>query len=368
MQIMAFPTARRLAAAMARMHNGAEASKGTWAGALTEMGPGNVGGALGGHRALNFDAAAAGGAPAPATPQDAASASPSMPVLVLPGPSAKDLPGDAGPSGAAYSPLKPPQPPSSALGGVVLQGGCVTAVRQGAAACGRSCDPAAAAAASFSASPGVEHAQPPAHVPHQQQPPSARGSTARAAAALAAKGEPAKDGQADRKTIGLAAGMRPLRCAWRVRLSECVDATPIIVAQPRMHGRRGYLHPTSNPTRVPEKDPGWGCYALGCSHGGDVVCVEGTGGALVWRARLPGRADAGLAVTADMQARSKERAFACNVACEQRRHPIAVDCCQMRFMLCKICLAVHSTCLTYAFRRKRSLSLPWQCCQVSLLV
>jgi hypothetical protein len=44
-------------------------------------------------------------------------------------------------------------------------------------------------------------------------------------------------------------------------------------------------------------------YAFACSHGGDVVCVEGKSGSLIWRTLLDGRANVGLALTGDLQAR-----------------------------------------------------------------
>lgn len=335
-QILAFPTARHLAAALTRMHKGAEALKGTESGAAAGVGPtaarvGDVDVDLGGQKVMNSDAAAAGRPPVPGASQGAAAAPSSMPLLMLPGRSARDLAEAAQESGAhaAFSALQPAPPPVPALGSVVLQGGGVTLVRQGTAACVHPCTLAPAAAASIPASPGAEHAQPPAHELAPQQP-NPRGSPAHAAAALAAKGEPAKHGQADRTPgSGSKAGMQPLRCAWRVRLSECVDAAPVIIAQLRLHGGPGHLTPASKPTRVPEAGPGWGCYALACSHGGDVVCVEGTQGALVWRATLPGRADAGLAVTADMQACVGEHACASGVAGTQRCQLPAGGCCRM---------------------------------------
>ena len=306
-QIMAIPTARRLAAALARTHDGAEAPRGTEPGAAAGGGPSaahlrNMVGDLGSHQALSSGAAAGGRPPVPGAPQCAAAAPASTPLLVLPGGSPGDLAGAAHPSGAHAAHVAPQPPPSPVpeLGGVVLQGGGVTMVRQGTAACGRSCATAAAAAGPVPALPGLEHVQPPAHVPAPQQP---RGSPAHAAAAFAAKAEPARDGQADSTPeSGSEAGTQPLRCVWRVRLSECVDVAPVIIAQPRLNRLPGHQVPISDPTRVPGEGPGWGCYALACSHGGDVVCVEARRGLLVWRTTLPGRADAGLAVTADMQA------------------------------------------------------------------
>ena len=42
-------------------------------------------------------------------------------------------------------------------------------------------------------------------------------------------------------------------------------------------------------------------YAFGCSHGGDVVCVDGASGQPVWRTRLEDRANTGMALTGDLQ-------------------------------------------------------------------
>jgi len=42
-------------------------------------------------------------------------------------------------------------------------------------------------------------------------------------------------------------------------------------------------------------------WVFACSHGGDVVCVEGQSGRAVWRTTLPARAEAGLTITSDCQ-------------------------------------------------------------------
>ena len=42
-------------------------------------------------------------------------------------------------------------------------------------------------------------------------------------------------------------------------------------------------------------------WAFACSHGGEAACVDGAAGLPVWRARLPGRCDLGLAVTHDLR-------------------------------------------------------------------
>ena len=42
-------------------------------------------------------------------------------------------------------------------------------------------------------------------------------------------------------------------------------------------------------------------FAFGCSHGREVVCVDGHTGAEVWRTLVTGRADIGMALTADLK-------------------------------------------------------------------
>ena len=50
---------------------------------------------------------------------------------------------------------------------------------------------------------------------------------------------------------------------------------------------------------------GAGCrwWAFACSHGGDVVCVEGAAGSVLWRTALDGRCEAGLVVLPDLRCR-----------------------------------------------------------------
>jgi hypothetical protein len=43
------------------------------------------------------------------------------------------------------------------------------------------------------------------------------------------------------------------------------------------------------------------CFAFACSHGGDVVCIEGSTGRLIWTSIIQGRAESGLTLTADLQ-------------------------------------------------------------------
>ena len=57
------------------------------------------------------------------------------------------------------------------------------------------------------------------------------------------------------------------------------------------------LCPNLSPHALAE--PVW--WALSCSHGGDVVCVDGGTGRVAWRACLPGRCEAGLTVTSDLR-------------------------------------------------------------------
>lgn len=44
------------------------------------------------------------------------------------------------------------------------------------------------------------------------------------------------------------------------------------------------------------------CFVFACSHGGDVVCLDGSTGARVWEACLPGHLDAGPALSQDLKA------------------------------------------------------------------
>lgn len=76
-----------------------------------------------------------------------------------------------------------------------------------------------------------------------------------------------------------------MTCRWRVPLRDCVDATPAVVAT----------------AAALAGDPHGAWWAFGCSHGGEVVCIEGVTGNVVWRAELSGRCDAGLAVTHDLR-------------------------------------------------------------------
>lgn len=42
-------------------------------------------------------------------------------------------------------------------------------------------------------------------------------------------------------------------------------------------------------------------FAFACSHGGDVVCVEGETGRLIWTTAINGRAESGLTLTGDLK-------------------------------------------------------------------
>jgi hypothetical protein len=50
-----------------------------------------------------------------------------------------------------------------------------------------------------------------------------------------------------------------------------------------------------------EVGAGFSWWAFACSHGGDVVCVEGAGGRVRWRTALKGRCEAGLSVLPDLR-------------------------------------------------------------------
>lgn len=189
-------------------------------------------------------------------------------------------------------PDMPPPPPDPALGGVVLTGGGVSAVGIGKgfhAHVSSKPDPVSATLSLAPLGTGAE-----------QQPNTHAAESAHLLLPAGCPG-PAAGAQGAPMPQTLEQGPLLLRCAWRQRLRECVDAAPVVVAQPC--AAQGVVGKplTQNPS-MSAGLPGWRWYALACSHGGDVVCIEGRTGARVWGARLPGRADIGLAVLADLQA------------------------------------------------------------------
>lgn len=66
-----------------------------------------------------------------------------------------------------------------------------------------------------------------------------------------------------------------LQLAWRARMLQCVDAAPVLEAQPQA-----------------------GCSPriFACSHGGDVCCYDASSGQQLWQTQLPDCTDAGLAL------------------------------------------------------------------------
>lgn len=42
-------------------------------------------------------------------------------------------------------------------------------------------------------------------------------------------------------------------------------------------------------------------YAFGCSHGGDIVCLDGETGAKIWETSVLGRAESGLVLSANLK-------------------------------------------------------------------
>ncbi|KAK9909180.1 hypothetical protein WJX75_008334 [Coccomyxa subellipsoidea] len=88
---------------------------------------------------------------------------------------------------------------------------------------------------------------------------------------------------------------------WRVNMYECVDASPVILIQPVSE---------ATDEQSSQQDSGRNCqpaknslrwYVLGCSHSGDVVCVDGRSGTTIWRAHTNERAESGLTLTGDLQ-------------------------------------------------------------------
>ena len=119
----------------------------------------------------------------------------------------------------------------------------------------------------------------------------------------------------------------PLKCCWRLKLQECVDASPVVlitgytsqssgklvqqveeVQQQQVQGpveliekqqlRQSVSCTESQQQQQQQQESEW---VFACSHGGDVVCVDGHSGRAVWRRVLPARAEAGLTITSDCQ-------------------------------------------------------------------
>ena len=126
--------------------------------------------------------------------------------------------------------------------------------------------------------------------------------------------EPANQGDAGsmERTVG-GSSAASLQCRWRVKLEGCVDASSVLLIQPnlprpgaRQQGEAGAAAASAQASEGGAEVQWW---AFACSHGGEVVCADGSCGEAVWRAQLPGRADAGLAVTADLKV--TPRIFCC---------------------------------------------------------
>ena len=143
-----------------------------------------------------------------------------------------------------------------------------------------------------------------------------------------------------------------LNLAWRVKLKECVDAAPSVLVtnssssssiSNSAHVKLRHAPPDCckqlqcgavGAGKLPDSQQGgsqlqpWGSspeltsqqsmqqlkiqqqqqqqqqqeareWVFACSHGGDVVCMDGQSGRAVWRAELPARAEAGLTTTSD---------------------------------------------------------------------
>jgi len=124
-------------------------------------------------------------------------------------------------------------------------------------------------------------------------------------------------------------GALPLKCCWRLKLQECVDASPVVlitactsqssgklvqqleeVQQQQVQGPvalierrqlRQSVSRTESQHEQQQQQQQQSEWVFACSHGGDVVCVEGHSGKAVWRRALPARAEAGLTITSDCQ-------------------------------------------------------------------
>ena len=109
-----------------------------------------------------------------------------------------------------------------------------------------------------------------------------------------------------------------LHCAWRCKLKECVDASPVVLvtctpqdtahhqtldsqeAAWQLHKARPLLAQEYQQQQQQQQQQHVAReWVFACSHGGDVVCVEGQSGRAVWQAALLARAEAGLTITSD---------------------------------------------------------------------
>ncbi len=137
----------------------------------------------------------------------------------------------------------------------------------------------------------------------------------------------------------------PLKCCWRLKLQECVDASPVVLitactsqlsgklvqqlegmqqqqvqgpvasvekqqlrqsescpeSQQQQHRHQHQQHQQQQQQQQHQQQQQQSDWVFACSHGGDVVCVEGQSGRGVWRRALPARAEAGLTITSDCQ-------------------------------------------------------------------
>ena len=116
-----------------------------------------------------------------------------------------------------------------------------------------------------------------------------------------------------------------LKCCWRLKLQECVDASPVVlitactsqssgklvqqlekmqqqqVQCPLASVEKQQLRQSLSCIKSQQQQQQQSEWVFACSHGGDVVCVEGQSGRAVWRRALPARAEAGLTITSDRQ-------------------------------------------------------------------
>lgn len=136
----------------------------------------------------------------------------------------------------------------------------------------------------------------------------------------------------------------PATPLWQVWMHECVDAAPVVLCQQRaqpLAATQPVVRPEPRSGPAPQADsttrsaaasrrpcdtagavhvassqgercrleatppaellPGWRTHVFACSHAGVVVCVQGDSGQLVWHATLPGRAEAGLIISSNLQ-------------------------------------------------------------------
>ena len=102
-----------------------------------------------------------------------------------------------------------------------------------------------------------------------------------------------------------------LHVKWRVPMQDCVDASPLILVQPETADsveseaqldQQEFLRTDTPKSELQSQlQCGQRWWVFACSHGGNVIAVDGPSGETVWETSVPGRASAGIAIGNDHQ-------------------------------------------------------------------